>query len=235
MPSLYEMGCGAEASVSNSLTGPIMNPFRAKARLGVSNTNEVSAAIGAFIFPSEALNSIKALDSQWSTLDADIQVNVTRPAFLDNWKKAFSAWKEFAALNLSEPRIMLHGPGSVWNTNEGFRVQLTGWLNARKNENPSKPPPMGEISSPTKPSAVPDEKTSWMDKLLPSRKAVVVMTLLGVAATIGVVLYAYLSYRTAKKGVHFIAEHPEVLGPEGAAIGVAAKALRDEPGDLTHG
>ena len=185
--------------------------LRTGARSATSQGPRPNVAVGALIVsPSAVRDKMNQVNTQISSLDSEIRINVTRPAFLATWAQFKDNWQKFYDDHQSYAKIFLTGTGTLDRKANEYQSELTGWYEALKRENPNArlvfPPPLPPTAPPTG-ASVP-----WW--------GITLLTLLGTGAIAYGTYASYLYIKEAQAKRKFLEDEvvPRVLAARGISL-----------------
>jgi hypothetical protein len=209
--------CRAKGAMNSNYSNRGLQTLTALSRLGPVRPNATytkprpNPAVGALIIsPAAAQEKLGEVNTQVSTLDTEIKLNVQRPEFLKAWGEFKDNWQKFYDDHQSTLKILLTGTGTIDRKANEYQGHLTAWYTALKTENPSArlvfPPPLPPTAPPDGPSV-----PWWGVSLL-------TLAGTGVLAYISYASYVYAKEAQAKR--RFIEERvvPAVLEARAPAL-----------------
>jgi hypothetical protein len=167
--------------------------------------------VGALVLsPAAAQEKLGQVNTQVTTLDTEIKLNVQRPDFLKAWGEFRDNWRMFYDDHQSTLKILLTGTGTVDRKSNEYQAQLTSWYTALKTENPNArlvfPAPLPPTAPPEGPSV------PWW--------GISLITLVGTGALAYLSYASYLYAREAQAKRRFIEDQivPAVLEARAPAL-----------------
>ena len=214
MSTIEQQGVNTLAALGVLRTGP---------RPATSQGPRPNVAVGALIVsPAAVREKLNQVNAQIGSLDSEIKMNVTRPAFLSTWAQFRDNWQSFYDDHQSTTKIFITGTGTVERKANEYQAQLSSWYEALKRENPNArlvfPPPLPPTAPPTG-ASVP-----WW--------GITLLTLFGTGALVYISYASYLYAKEAQAKKKFIEDEvvPRVLSSRPGFAGINSSLKRGNSG-----